>query len=60
MPALIQGERKKKMAEHRRIWPLLVYGGLAAIAAVRRKEPERTPENDSYEAVRLPDNLSRA
>jgi membrane protein len=54
MPALIQGERKKKMAEHRRIWPLLVYGGLAAIAAVRRKEPERTPENDSYEAVREP------
>ena len=42
------------MAEHRRIWPLLVYGGLAAIAAVRRKEPERTSENDSYEAVRKP------
>ena len=42
------------MAEHRRIWPLLVYGGLAAIAAVRRKEPERTPENDSYGAVRKP------
>ena len=42
------------MAEHRRIWPLLVYGGLAAIAAVRRKEPERTSDNDSYEAVRKP------
>jgi membrane protein len=54
MPALIQGDRKKKMAEHRRIWPLLVYGGLAAIAAVGRKKPERTPENDSYEAVRKP------
>ena len=26
------------MAEFRRIWPLLVYGGLGAIAAVRRKE----------------------
>jgi membrane protein len=54
MPALIQGERKKKMAEHRRIWPLLVYGGLAAIAAVRRKETERTSENGSYEAIRKP------
>jgi membrane protein len=53
MPALIQGERKKKM-EHRRIWPLLVYGGLAAIAAVRRKETERTSENGSYEAIRKP------
>jgi membrane protein len=54
MPALLQGERKKKMAEHRRIWPLLVYGGLAAIAAVRRKETERTSENGSYEAIRKP------
>jgi membrane protein len=54
MPALIQGERKKKMAEHRRIWPLLVYGGLAAIAAVRRKETERTSENGGYEAIRKP------
>ena len=53
MPALIQGERKKKM-EHRGIWPLLVYGGLAAIAAVRRKETERTSENGSYEAIRKP------
>src|SRR5580704_5447954 len=35
------GDRKKKMAEHRRIWPLLVYGGLAAIAALRRKDPEQ-------------------
>ena len=54
MPALIQGERKKKMAEFRRIWPLLVYGGLGAIAAVRRKETERTPEGGSYETVRKP------
>ena len=42
------------MAEHRRIWPLLVYGGLAAIAAVRRKETERTSENGGYEAIRKP------
>jgi membrane protein len=54
MPALIQGERNKKMAEHRRIWPLLVYAGLAAIAAARRKETERTPENGSYGTVRKP------
>jgi membrane protein len=54
MPALIQGERNKKMAEHRRIWPLLVYAGLAAIAAARRKEAERTPENGSYGTVRKP------
>src|SRR5277367_1636137 len=54
MPALIQGERNKKMAEHRRIWPLLVYAGLAAIAAARRKETERTSENGSYGTVRKP------
>ena len=30
----------RHMAEHRRIWPLLVYGGLAAIAAVSRKDTE--------------------
>src|ERR1700722_8272458 len=42
------------MAEHRRIWPLLVYGGLAAIAAARRKETERIPENGSYGTVRKP------
>jgi hypothetical protein len=27
----IQGERNKKMAEHRRIWPVLVYGGLGPV-----------------------------
>jgi membrane protein len=54
MAALIQGERKKKMAEHRRIWPLFVYGGLAAIAAVRRKDTERTLETRSYEGIRKP------
>ena len=42
------------MAEHRRIWPFLVYGGLAAIAAARRKETERTPEAGSYGTVRKP------
>jgi membrane protein len=42
------------MAEHRRIWPLLVYGGLAAIAATRRKEADRAPESRSYEAIRKP------
>jgi membrane protein len=42
------------MAEHRRIWPLLVYGGLAAIAAARRKETERTSESRSYGAIRKP------
>jgi membrane protein len=42
------------MAEHRRLWPLLVYGGLAAIAVTRRKETERTPESRSYEAIRKP------
>jgi hypothetical protein len=31
------------MAENRKIWPLLVYGGLAAIAAARRAQTERTP-----------------
>ena len=42
------------MAEHRRIWPFLVYGGLAAIAAARRKETERTPEAGSDGTVRKP------
>jgi membrane protein len=51
---LIQGARNKKMAEYRRIWPLLVYGGLAAIAAVRRKDTELTTENGSYGAARKP------
>jgi membrane protein len=42
------------MAEHRRIWPLLVYGGLAAIAAARRRAIERTRATWSHEAVRKP------
>ncbi len=32
----------------------MVYGGLAAIAAVRRKEPERAPDSESYEKIRTP------
>jgi Virulence factor BrkB len=42
------------MAEHRRIWPLLVYGALAALASARRKETERTPDSEGYETVRKP------
>ena len=44
------------MAEHRSIWPLLLYGALVAIAAARRKETERAPErtlaSESDETVR--------
>jgi membrane protein len=40
------------MAEHRRIWPLLVYGGLAAIAAARRSAIEGTRAVQSSERVR--------
>jgi membrane protein len=42
------------MAERRWIWPLLVYGGLAAIAAARRGETERKPAVGSYETPRKP------
>jgi membrane protein len=42
------------MSEHRRIWPLLVYAGLAAIAAVLRKDRDRIPENESYDRLRKP------
>ena len=42
------------MAEHRRIWPLLVYGALAAMASARRKETKRTPDSEDYETVRKP------
>ena len=42
------------MAENRRIWPLLVYGALAAIASAPRKETERTPDSEGYEMVRKP------
>jgi membrane protein len=54
MPGLIQGERNKGMAEHRRIWPLLVYGALAAIASARRKETERTPGSEGFQTVCKP------
>ena len=42
------------MAEHRRLWPLLVYGGLAATAVARRKETGRIPEKESCGAARKP------
>ena len=42
------------MAERRRIWPLLVYGGLAAIAAARRAETERTRASGSRKIGREP------
>ena len=45
------------MAEHRRIWPLLVYGGLAAIAAARRGAIERTRASCDQVAVRKPHRL---
>ena len=45
------------MAEQRRIWPLFVYGGLAAIAAVRRGAMERTRASSSQERVRKPHQL---
>ena len=53
MPALIQGERnKEKMTEPRRIWPLLVYGGLASVAAARRIWDKGTRAVESSERVR--------
>src|SRR5579864_5294028 len=42
------------MSEHRRIWPLLAYGGLAAIAAVFRKDTDGILGNDSPETLRKP------
>jgi membrane protein len=49
------------MTEHRRIWPFLVYGGLAAVAAARRllDEGARAVESSDkvrtlYERVRTP------
>ncbi len=35
------------MAEHRRIWPLLVYGALVAIAAARREQTEGARGSES-------------
>ena len=40
------------MAEQRRIWPLLVYGGLAAVAAARRVWDEGTRAVESSQRVR--------
>jgi membrane protein len=40
------------MAEHRRIWLLLVYGGLAAVAAARRTWGEGTRAVESSERAR--------
>jgi membrane protein len=40
------------MTEHRRLWPLLVYGGLAAVAAARRARDEGTRAVESSERVR--------
>ena len=42
------------MSEHRRIWPLLLYGGLAAIVAVLRKDTDRRPGDRGYETLRKP------
>jgi membrane protein len=42
------------MAEHRKVWPLLVYGGLAAIAAARRRETEQARDSTRYETPRKP------
>ena len=42
------------MAEHHRIWPLLLYGGRAAVAAVLRKNTDRIHENESYDRPRKP------
>jgi membrane protein len=40
------------MAEHRRIWPILVYGGLAAVAAARRAWSEGARSIESSVRVR--------
>jgi membrane protein len=42
------------MADHRRIWPLLVYGALAAIAAMLREDTELPAQNESCGAARKP------
>jgi membrane protein len=58
MRALIQGERNKKMAEHRRIWPLLIYGTLAALAAARRGAIEQTRASRDQVAARHPHRIT--
>ena len=45
------------MAERRRIWPLLVYGALAAIAAARREQTERRRASRSREIGREPHRI---
>ena len=47
------------MAEHRRLWPLLVYGGLASIAATRRIWDKGTRAVASSESVRAPNERVR-
>jgi membrane protein len=47
-------ERNKTMAERRRIWPLLIGVGLAAIAATRRRETQQTSEDGSDRTIRQP------
>jgi membrane protein len=42
------------MAEHRRIWPLLVCAGVAAIAATRRRPSTQKRESVGCEAIRKP------
>jgi membrane protein len=42
------------MADHRRIWPLLVYGALAAIAAMLREDTKLPAQNESCGAARKP------
>ena len=54
MPPLIRGDRNKEtMPEHRRIWPLLLWG-LASIAATRRIWDKGTRAVESSESVRTP------
>ena len=48
------GEREQTMAEQRRIWPFLVYGGLAAIASALRKDTELKADSESFGVVRKP------
>jgi membrane protein len=45
------------MAKRRRIWPLLVYGVFAAIAAARRAQTERTRVGGRHEISREPHRI---
>jgi hypothetical protein len=42
-----QVERNNTMTEHLRIWPLLAYAGLTAVAAVLRKDAKLTTQNEA-------------